>query len=678
MKRDVLRGAEKYIEERQRKKRRYSIFLILASITVICTVYVLIQSGRAMEPEHIHSQECYQQVTSIPRIRLTCSTEKLGIHEHISSCYDNDNNLTCGYADYVVHKHDSNCYDADGNLLCAFPEIEAHTHTAECYAPESQADLPDESAEDGAAEPVPICGKEEIILHEHTDPCYDDDHNLICGEVQVLEHQHTPECFETVNEQVDNEVLTCTITDENHTHGPLCYGTWNLVCGKEEHRRGEDDHEDPASAGDDLSSDLPGEAEDDASGDLSGGISDEASSEIDEASSDTPSGISDDTSASSDLSSDMSNGISSNKSNKLPELNSYSNAIAANGVLNISLLYSDQKSPLECPQGESYYTHSDMTGFIRLEPSNLTADLEDAIVTLDIPKEFVEMNSIKIPPFTTNSTITKYTISDVSEDDTNYHISIHFSKYDKTQTLVLPFGLSFSDDVVPDNYELKISANVYQNDSILSSAEPTTYKPLYRKWGVDKFVNSNKNPALKKDGTEVVVTPNEEGGNPYLDDLTTVDFAFIVNNVINSGSNLNDLRDNPIQGAVFELKKTADSTFSQTSTSNESGLLEFKGLTEGVYTLTEIESPAGYGENRTPITVTITQNAVTMEYTVGLDGDFDGLGTNNSPLCIENELSTYELPATGGISTTVYFIGGFLLIAAASLLLYHRAKRGRE
>ncbi|MDO5413359.1 MAG: LPXTG cell wall anchor domain-containing protein [bacterium] len=101
-------------------------------------------------------------------------------------------------------------------------------------------DLPTETAEEAEpAEPELICDKKKVILHEHTSDCFDNG-DLICGKIQVLEHQHTDACFETVEEPVDTETLTCTLPeDENHTHGPLCYGTWKLTCGLEEHQHSE-------------------------------------------------------------------------------------------------------------------------------------------------------------------------------------------------------------------------------------------------------------------------------------------------------------------------------------------------------------------------------------------------------------------------------------------------------
>ncbi|MFQ9103492.1 MAG: starch-binding protein, partial [Oscillospiraceae bacterium] len=91
------------------------------------------------------------------------------------------------------------------------------------------------SAED--AQPVLVCTKPEIVLHRHTPDCFDADGNLICGQTQILEHRHSDACFETVAEPVDTGTLTCT--DTAHVHTARCYGTWELVCGQEEHTHSE-------------------------------------------------------------------------------------------------------------------------------------------------------------------------------------------------------------------------------------------------------------------------------------------------------------------------------------------------------------------------------------------------------------------------------------------------------
>ena len=166
------------------------------------------------KPAHVHTDDCYTETSA-----LVCEED----HEHTKSCYETTRELTCGDTEEPVHQRTDQCYEQIKTLIC---------------------ELPTEPAEEAEpAEPELICEEKEIILHTHEpyespeDPgCYDDDGNLICGKIQVLEHQHTDACFETVEEPADTEALTCTLPeDEKHTHTALCYGTWELTCDMEEH-----------------------------------------------------------------------------------------------------------------------------------------------------------------------------------------------------------------------------------------------------------------------------------------------------------------------------------------------------------------------------------------------------------------------------------------------------------
>ena len=171
------------------------------------------------EPAHVHTDDCYTETSA-----LVCEED----HEHTERCYETTRELTCGDTEEPVHQHTDQCYEQIKTLIC-----ELTTEPAEEAEP---------------AEPELICGEKEIILHTHEpyespeDPgCYDDDGNLICGKIQVLEHQHTDACFETVEEPADTEALTCTLPeDEKHTHTALCYGTWELTCDMEEHTHTEE------------------------------------------------------------------------------------------------------------------------------------------------------------------------------------------------------------------------------------------------------------------------------------------------------------------------------------------------------------------------------------------------------------------------------------------------------
>ena len=180
----------------------------------------------ALPEEHTHAEGCYTSV----RGNLVC-----GEHVHTDACYTETAVLVCGTEESEAHRHDESCYETTRELTCGIDSD--HSHTDACYEWEQvlSCDLPTDPAED--AQPVLVCTKPEIVLHRHTSNCFDADGKLICGQTQILEHRHSDACFETVAEPVDTETLTCT--DTAHVHTARCYGTWELVCGQEEHTHSE-------------------------------------------------------------------------------------------------------------------------------------------------------------------------------------------------------------------------------------------------------------------------------------------------------------------------------------------------------------------------------------------------------------------------------------------------------
>lgn len=180
----------------------------------------------ALPEGHTHAEGCYTSV----RGNLVC-----GEHVHTDACYTETAVLACGLEESEEHRHDENCYETSRELTCGVDSD--HSHTDACYEWEQvlSCDLPTEPAED--AQPVLVCTKPEIVLHRHTPDCFDADGKLICGQTQVLEHRHSDACFETVAVPVDTGTLTCT--DTAHVHTARCYGTWELVCGQEEHTHSE-------------------------------------------------------------------------------------------------------------------------------------------------------------------------------------------------------------------------------------------------------------------------------------------------------------------------------------------------------------------------------------------------------------------------------------------------------
>lgn len=96
----------------------------------------------------------------------------------------------------------------------------------------------------------------------------------------------------------------------------------------------------------------------------------------------------------------------------------------------------------------------------------------------------------------------------------------------------------------------------------------------------------------------------------------------------------------------------------QTLVTPEGGRFTIIGLDEGIYALTEIKAPEGYNMLTEPESVTISDDA---DNVVGI-GDAKVL--NQTGL---------ELPSTGGIGTTIFYIvGGVLVVGAIAFLIVRR------
>ena len=182
----------------------------------------------------------------------------------------------------------------------------------------------------------------------------------------------------------------------------------------------------------------------------------------------------------------------------------------------------------------------------------------------------------------------------------------------------------------------------------------------------------------------------------------------------------------PLQGAQFGLWKNSECTGDpyKTQTTGADGRMTFPGLDAGTYYLKEISAPDGYVTNTTIHTVvlaaeletiTVTEyydptdgkwypttaegrKAATYEtkilksYSVTIDGTaaatytFTNDTTTNSneiqwevcePVEIPCQLTNIkgvELPSTGGIGTTIFYILGGLLVVGAVVILVARRK----
>lgn len=109
------------------------------------------------------------------------------------------------------------------------------------------------------------------------------------------------------------------------------------------------------------------------------------------------------------------------------------------------------------------------------------------------------------------------------------------------------------------------------------------------------------------------------------------------------------------------------------------GEIKFTGLAAGEYTLTETKPLDGYNILPEPIKITIgwtapadDNSACTWTYSDNVD-----TSGNIATITVENQGGA-ELPSTGGIGTTIFYVVGGLLVVGAAVLLVTRRKVALE
>ena len=196
---------------------------------------------------------------------------------------------------------------------------------------------------------------------------------------------------------------------------------------------------------------------------------------------------------------------------------------------------------------------------------------------------------------------------------------------------------------------------------------------------------------------KVTVTWTTEGGEPpvpgKLETKETIfTYAIALKKVDNKGKAL--------PGAVFEfpfyVQLTPDANgayiyagtteaegLTNQITTPASGVIVVKGVKSGSYKITEVTAPAGYNKLTAPVTVEAVQTGETSTHTttyLDKDGnvvdktakvtevkvDIDTIAA--TAVVVVNKAGT-ELPSTGGMGTTIFYILGSILVVAAVVLL---------
>ncbi len=126
----------------------------------------------------------------------------------------------------------------------------------------------------------------------------------------------------------------------------------------------------------------------------------------------------------------------------------------------------------------------------------------------------------------------------------------------------------------------------------------------------------------------------------------------------------------------------ASETYTTEGYVDANGVITFAGLGEGTYTITELVAPDGYNLLTEPIEVVVSlvegSTAGTYSFQATVDGTDVAEGTDGMLSFNVANNKGAELPETGGIGTTVFYVVGGILIAGAATLLITKKRFGAE
>lgn len=236
----------------------------------------------------------------------------------------------------------------------------------------------------------------------------------------------------------------------------------------------------------------------------------------------------------------------------------------------------------------------------------------------------------------------------------------------------------------PRGFTLTFNNNAEGSASILKTDDVVT---------VTYYAQINKNAKIA-DEANVNKAKVEYGTNSHTEYDTTETYVWkmnIVKYTMKKAADGDQATEEKLAGATFKLSRDAagaqviklvkvdDTTYRlalptetdtavDTVTTGETGELVINGLADGTYYLTETKAPRGYNLLREPVNVTIGHKDANGKLT---ETSFvaDQTQTDTSGVVkVENNAGA-ELPSTGGIGTTVFYVLGSAMALGAVILL---------
>ena len=145
-------------------------------------------------------------------------------------------------------------------------------------------------------------------------------------------------------------------------------------------------------------------------------------------------------------------------------------------------------------------------------------------------------------------------------------------------------------------------------------------------------------------------------------------------------------------GAYIYAGTTAGEGLTNQITTPENGVIVVKGVKSGDYEITEFKAPAGYNKLTAPVTVEAVKTGETSTHTtVYLDKDGNKVNESAKVFEVKVDIDTIaatavvvvnkagtELPSTGGMGTTIFYVLGAVLVVGAGVLLVTKKRMSQS
>lgn len=277
--------------------------------------------------------------------------------------------------------------------------------------------------------------------------------------------------------------------------------------------------------------------------------------------------------------------------------------------------------------------------------------------TLSKGLTFGQVDSVKVGD-TTLTKDTDYTVttSTVSDSTLLTVTMLNFKAKQQTNAgkkITVTYTATLNKDAVVGGAGNVNSATIqYSNNPSTDGtgeSEPSKVRVFTYGFTVDKYTGDQyTDAATRLAGAKFTLAP--KNGDPM---------SFVQ---VNAGS--------ATANAVYRVAKAGEAGATTTITTPANGKVDFQGLKNGEYTLTETEAPAGYNKLASAIGVKVdgknngtdTTNA-TVHITYNNDnGNVYGEQASNGVIPVRNK-SGVVLPGTGGMGTIAFTVIGVLVIA---------------